>query len=54
MENIKYKIYKGIHDYPIDVWMMWGILAALIIGIIIKLYFKITDYSATYQFIKNL
>lgn len=52
--NIKYQMYKIIHDYPVEIWTMWSIIIIFIIGIIVKIYYKLTDYSATYQFIMNL
>jgi hypothetical protein len=54
MSSIKYAIFKGIHDYPIDVWLMWFILTATILLIFVRIYCNLTDYSVTYQFIKNL
>lgn len=54
MNTPKYIIFKGIHDYPIDVWMMWTILITTMLLIFIKIYCNLTDYSETYQFIKNL
>ena len=54
MSTIKYKIFKGIHDYPVDVWIMWIILVSVIIAILLKIYTNATDYSESYQFIKNL
>lgn len=54
IKDIKYKIYKIIHDYPIEIYMMWIILILFIVCTILKIYYKLTNYSATYQFIMNL
>jgi|SaaInlStandDraft_6_1057023.scaffolds.fasta_scaffold11144_2 hypothetical protein len=33
---IKYKIFRLIHHYPIEIWVMWGILILFVFAIIIR------------------
>lgn len=48
------KIFKLLHDNPVEIYMMWIILIITILAISLKIYLKITDNSETYNFIKNL
>ena len=50
----KYHIFKIIHDYPIEVYILWFVFACFIIVFLLHIYFRLTDYSETYQFIMNL
>ncbi len=51
VSSIKYKLFGVMHDYPVDVWMMWCILVITILAVIIKLYYNLTDESEIQQFI---
>ncbi len=54
ISSIKYKIFKIMHDYPLDVWIMWSILVLTLIIIIIKMFYNFTDKSEIKQYIMNL
>lgn len=50
----KYKIFKCIHDYPIELYILWLIPVCLGIVLLLYIYFGLTDYSETYQFVMSL
>ncbi len=51
---MKQKLFKLIHNNPVEIYMMWTILALTIFVIFFHIYSSMTDYTETYQFIKNL
>ncbi len=51
---IKYKIFKILHDYPVEIYILWFTLVCFILTVLFHIYLKLTDYSETYQFIMNL
>jgi hypothetical protein len=54
ISSIKHRIFKIMHDYPIDVWIMWNILILAILAIIIKMYYNLTSESEIQQYIMRL
>lgn len=54
ISSIKYRIFKIMHDYPVEVWIMWSVLVFAILTIVIKLYLNITDESEIQQYILRL
>jgi hypothetical protein len=50
----KYNLFQIIHDYPLEIYLMWGILVITVLLLINRVYGRLTYYSETYQFIKNL
>ena len=54
LSSIKYKIFSVLHNYPIDIWIMWGVLILTIIAFITQSYCYLTDDSAINNFILKL
>lgn len=52
--SAKYKLFNIMHNYPVDIWILWSILILTIFAIIIKLYANLTDESGIQQFIMRL
>jgi hypothetical protein len=50
----KYVIFEFIHNTSIEIYMMWSLFILTILVICGRIWYKITDYSETYQFINNL
>ena len=51
---IKYKIFKLIHDYPIEIYLMWTITIFTAMIILMHLYCRATDVTNEFQFINDL
>lgn len=50
---IKYKIFKLIHDYPIEIYLMWIILIFTILSLAMRIYCNATNVKK-YMMINNL
>lgn len=54
MSSLKYKIFKGIHDYPVEIWIMWLVMSIFILLIVYQIYYGLTDESELYQSIMKM
>jgi hypothetical protein len=51
---IKYKLFKLIHDYPVEIYLMWIIVIFTAFAIISHMYCKSADITETFQFVQDL
>lgn len=54
ISSIKYGLFKYMHDYPVDVWIMWSVLILTIFALVIKLYYNLIDESEIHEYIMRL
>ncbi len=51
--TLRYKIFNTLHNYPVEIYLMWIIMVLTILTLLIGPFCG-TSYSETYQFIQKL
>ena len=53
MKQYEKKIVKYINENPVDIYLMWFILIATIILFFLTIFYNITSYAETYDYIQH-